>query len=111
MKFLRMMVVMGLVLVGCGGADDGLSADERAWCTFTGASEEDALKFDIIFERGLELNLGMDFINANAAELRAQYEADGMSPGDAVAAVSKDLLKFEDFVTACKSAFATDGAG
>jgi len=50
------------------------------WCSFTGASEEDAARFDVIFEAGLGANLEMDRLNAFAAGQRSQHEADGMAP-------------------------------
>ena len=116
MKAIAALVVLSSILVACGDddqstPDNALAAEERDWCTLKDGTEESALRFDDIFEAGLLLDLPMDEVNARAVGLLAEYEAQGMSTDEAVRAVSEDLLKDEDFVTACKDAyaFATDG--
>lgn len=96
-------------IVSTGDPVAALTAAEREWCSFTGASEEDALRFDQIFEAGLALDLKMDVVNAFAAGLREEYEAAGMSPDEAVKAVSNEMLVNADFATACKAAYAQYG--
>jgi hypothetical protein len=83
-----------------------LSSAEHEWCSFTGENEADARRFDQIFEAGLELQLNMDAINARAAGLRREYETAGMSPDEAVRAVSNELLEDPDFRAACAAAYA-----
>lgn len=103
-----------LALAACGGddttaaADDSLTDAERAWCSFDSTSEEDAFRFDQIFESGLFLGLPMDALNAQASALLEQYMEEGMTEDDAVRAVSDDLLEEEVFIAACKEAYATN---
>jgi len=47
-----LLLAMFLGVAACGD-DAGPSRAEREWCAFTGASEEDAARFDVIFEVGL----------------------------------------------------------
>lgn len=93
-----------LGLSGCGD-DSGLSAAEREWCSFSAATEDDAHRFDVIFETGLGLGLDMDRINRLATDLRAGYEAEGMDADAAVEAVSDDLMEDTDFIAACQIAY------
>lgn len=104
------LILASLVLPACGGDDSGeddalLTAAEREWCSFNDASEESADRFDVIFEAGLALDLNMDLINISAIEARAEYEAEGMSPDEAVSAVSDDMANDATFATACKRAY------
>jgi len=94
-----------LLTASCGGGS-GLSSEERAWCTFTDDSPDAAIRFDYIFEAGLALNLNMDQVNALAADLRDEYEAEGLPPGEAIAKVSEQLFEMDAFVEACKAAYA-----
>ena len=120
MKSLGILVGLLVLLTACAGNgedggddgdDGGLTSEQRTWCTFTGTSESDAFRFDIIFEKGVELRLGMDRINATATALRDEYTAEGMSADDAVRAVSEDLFEIEDFVTACQAAYLAETGG
>ena len=86
-----------------------LSDGARDWCRFTGSTDEDADRFDLIFEAGLSLELNMDVVNAAAAGLRTEYESQGMSPDESVQAVSDDLLEYDSFVAACRLAFELHG--
>lgn len=105
----RSVAVLALLLVAVGvvacGGGSGSSDAARDWCTFADASQKYIDRFDLIFEAGLELGLPMDTINAQAAGLRQEYEAQGMDADAAVRAVSDELLKDPDFVAACELAY------
>jgi hypothetical protein len=103
------LFLASVLVVACGGGS-GLTDAEREWCTFSDDSADTAERFDLIFEAGLALQLSMDEVNATAAALRAQYESEGMSPGDAVAQVSQDLFDIDAFVEACQAAYAEIGS-
>ena len=106
-KALVGLLLASMMLPACGGDDNSLlTAEEREWCSFGDATEESAKHFDVIFEAGLALSLDMDLINISAAEARAKYEAEGMSPDEAVRAVSDDMANDETFAAACQLAFA-----
>lgn len=109
MKMMLLFLASCLLAAACSGDGVDLSSAEREFCSLTGVSEDSADRFDLIFERGLELNLGMDKVNATAVRLRDEYESEGMSGAEAVAAVSEDLFDLDDFVTACRAAYASDG--
>lgn len=110
MKALAALLVLCSLLVSCG--DDGpLTAEEREWCSFGDSSEQSALRFDVIFQAGLGLELPMDEMNAQAAGLVEEYMADGMTRDEAVSRVSDDLLQEETFVAACKAAFEFEFGG
>jgi len=123
MKRLSTMLVMSIALVACGGnasnsdeaGDTGspteLTAAEREWCSFQDGSDESAFRFDLIFEAGLALGLPVEEMNAQASELRAEYESSGMNSDAATRAVSADLLEEEVFITACKLAFSDSVGG
>lgn len=96
-------------IASCGGNDSALTPDEREWCGLPDATEESALKFDLIFETGLSLGLDMDSINALADEARAGYEAEGLTADEAVHAVSDGLLENEGYIAACKLAYSDHG--
>ena len=104
-RFSAALLAVSLAFAACGGDDSALTADEREWCRLADATEESAAKFDLIFETGAYLNLDMGAINAYAREARATYEAEGMSPDEAVKAVSDELLENEDYIEACKLAY------
>lgn len=105
-RVLTVFLLASLILPACGGDDDSLlTAEEREWCSFADATEESAQHFDVIFEAGLALNLDMDLINISASEARDKYEAEGMSPDEAVRAVSDDMANDETFAAACKLAY------
>lgn len=111
MRRLAGATALCVALAACGGGS-GLTAGERAWCTFTDDSSATAERFDLIFEVGLRLQLNMDQVNATAASLREQYESEGMTPDEAIARVSDELFEMEAFVDACSAAYAeygTDG--
>lgn len=104
------LLAAALLLAACSGdsADDGdslLTAAEREWCSFGDSTEESAMHFDVIFEAGLALNLNMDLVNISATEARAKYEAEGMSPDEAIRAVSDDMANDETFAQACRLAY------
>ena len=99
-----------VALAACGGGS-GLTAEERAWCSFTDDSSATAERFDLIFEAGILLQLNMDQVNATAAGLRAQYESEGMTPTEAISRVSEELFEMEAFVEACRAAYAEHGTG
>lgn len=108
-----LMVVVALVAIGgCGGdsgdssGSDALTSAEREWCSLSGVSDEDAARFDLIFEAGFTLGFDMDAFNASAAARRDQFEGQGMAPDEAVRAVSDELLTNLEYVAACKLAFA-----
>ena len=106
MKALASLICFCLLLVACG--DDGaLSSAEREWCSFPDASEDSAVKFDIIFEAGLGLGLQMDALNAQAAVMTEENVATGMSVDEAARAVSDDLLEMDDYISSCQTAFAS----
>ncbi len=117
------MLVVTIAIVACGGNTTGsdqtgdtgspteLTAAEREWCSFPDGSDESALRFDLIFEAGLALGLPVDEMNAQASELRAEYESSGMDLDAATRAVSADLLEEEVFITACKLAFSNTVGG
>ena len=117
MKTLAALLVVCSVLTSC--ADDGpstaedgpLNAAEREWCSFVDSSEESALRFDIIFEAGLELGLDVDAMNAQASELNAEYLAQGMALDEAARRTSEQLLDDETFIAACKQAYADKVGG
>jgi len=88
-----------------------LSDEARDWCRLTAADEASADRFDLIFEAGLNLRLNMDAVNATAGGKRFEYEEAGMSPDEAVRAVSDDLFDLPAFVEACQAAFETYGDG
>jgi len=123
MKTLSAMLVVTIAIVACGGNTTGsdqtgdtgspteLTAAEREWCSFPDGSDESALRFDLIFEAGLALGLPVDEMNAQASELRAEYESSGMDLDAATRAVSADLLEEEVFITACKLAFSNTVGG
>ncbi len=98
--------VVGDSVVGNDPDATQLSTDEREWCSFAGASEADAERFDRIFDAGLSLGLPMDALNSQAAGLREEYVAEGMSLDEATRRVSEQLLEVETFVAACKEAYA-----
>jgi hypothetical protein len=103
-------MLASLMLPACGGDDAGednslLTAEEREWCSFGDATEESAQHFDVIFEAGLALELNMDGVNFLAADARAKYEAEGMTPDEAVRAVSDDMANDATFAAACKLAY------
>jgi hypothetical protein len=105
------VAALALMLSACSGDNEPegpLTEAAREWCTFTEATEEEALKFDFIFEAGLRLNLNMDVVNARADALRAEYEAQGLSADEAVKAVSAELFEIEEFVQACEAAYADE---
>lgn len=104
-RFTAVLLAASLAIAACGGDDSVLTADEREWCSLTDASEESALRFDLIFEAGLYLRLNMDLVNAQADEARAGYQDAGMTPDEAVRAVSDELLDSEDYAAACKVAY------
>lgn len=106
MKPFILCLALCVLVVGCGQASETASA-ERAWCAFADASEQSALKFDVIFEAGLSLGLDMDVVNAQAAGLNGEYRASGMTEDEAARAVSDDLFEMDDFVTACGEAYVT----
>jgi hypothetical protein len=104
------LLALTLALTAC--SDDGpLSNAEREWCSFTGSTEADALKFDIIFEAGLSLDLNMDVLNAQAGALQDEYLDQGLAADEAVKKVSEDLFEYEDFVAACGAAYADQIGG
>ncbi len=105
-KSFLLCLAVGVLVVGCGQATETASA-EQAWCAFADASEQSALKFDVIFEAGLSLGLDMDVVNARAAGLNGEYRASGMTEDEAARAVSDDLFEMDDFVAACGEAFVT----
>ena len=107
-RFTVVLLAASLAIAACGGDDSALTANEREWCSLADATEESAAKFDRIFETGAYLNLDMGAINAYAREARANYEADGMSPDEAVKATSDELLENEDYIAACKLAYSDD---
>lgn len=113
-KTLAVLILACLALPACGGDDAGadagednslLTAEEREWCSFKDATEESAERFDVIFEAGLALDLNMDLVNISASEARGKYEAEGMSPDEAVSAVSDDMANDATFAAACKLAY------
>lgn len=106
-RLLLLVALIGLAL-SCGGDDAGLTDAERAWCTLDDRTDESALRFDLIFEAGLELELPMDALNATAARLFDEYVADGLDEDAAVLAVSGDLLDDPDYRTACRRAYAQE---
>ena len=116
MKALTAVLVLSIVVAACGdnsGGEDGsantpLTADERDWCSFGDASEESALRFDLIFEAGLQLELPMDAMNAQAAILSDELLAEGLTVDEATRRVSELLLEEETFVMACKQAYADE---
>lgn len=109
-RVLTALIVASLILPACGGDDAAednslLTAAEREWCSLDDATEASALHFDVIFEAGLALELNMDLVNISAAEARAKYEAEGMTPDEAVRAISDDMMNDETFAAACKLAY------
>ena len=112
MKVVRRLaaLVLSVALAACGNGS-GLTAAERQWCRFTDDSEESAARFDLIFEAGLALGLNMDGINATASALRDEYEAEGMTSNQAIAAVSDVLLEDETYIEACQAAYEQHGDG
>lgn len=104
MKGIALLVATCLVVTACSDGS-GLTAEQRAWCHLPDASESTALKFDVIFEAGVFLDLNMDQVNARAAGLREGYLSEGMTEDEAVAAVSEDLLEDEAYTAACQEAF------
>jgi hypothetical protein len=121
MKILSLLgAVLLVVVVACSGDESSedtpalipeLSATEEAWCTFTDASEASQLRFDQIFEAGLNSGLPVDQMNAQASGRRGEYRAEGMDIDEATRAVSADLLVDEVFRTACKEAYLIYGDG
>lgn len=115
-KLIVALLALSMVVAACGdddaaapddtvSPDSPLTAAEREWCTLADTSDATALRFDEIFEGGLALGLPMDALNAQAAELRTQYQTDGMSDDEAVAAVGAALLDEPVFQQACKEAY------
>ena len=105
LKTFAYLLLLSLLIGSCG--DDGLlTSEEREWCSITDATEESAVKFDLIFEAGLNLELQMDVINARAGVLNEEYAAEGMSVDEAARAVSGDLIEMDDYMAACQEAFA-----
>ena len=98
-------MTVSLAFGACGGDDSALTAEEREWCSFADATEESAARYDLIFATGLYLKLDMGLVSDFARNARATYEADGMTPDEAVRAVSAELLENEDYVAACKLAY------
>jgi hypothetical protein len=121
MKALAALLVLCSMLVSCGenttiedseattgSSEVDLTAAEREWCSFADASDDSALKFDLIFEAGLILQLPMDALNAQAGELLDEYVQAGMSVDEAARRVSSDLLQVPTFIAACKEAYANN---
>ena len=121
MKTLSLLgAVLLMVLVACSGDEPTeetsgltpeLSAAEEAWCTFPDASDASVLRFDQIFEAGLNDGLPVDQLNAQASARRQEYLAGGMDVDEATRAVSAELLVNPVFRTACKQAYVTYGDG
>lgn len=88
-----------------------LTDGQRAFCRFTSSTDQDAFRFDLIFEAGLQLGLNMDVVNAIAGGSRRAYEQQGMSPDEAIRATSEDLFENLTFVKACIEAFDQYGPG
>ena len=114
MRTIAFLLALSVAIVACGDdavGDTELTAAEREWCTFEDASEDSALRFDIIFEAGITLELPMDQLNAQAAGLLEEYIAEGMTVDEAARRVSDELLDTETFIVACKQAFADESGG
>lgn len=108
MRRIAPLLTLCSLLVACGG-DASLTEAEREWCSYADDSAASAERFDLIFEMGLALGLDMDTVNAHAAGLRAEYEAEGLTASEAIARVSADLLETESYAEACRAAFAEHG--
>ena len=111
-RAVALLGLLSILVTACGddagdGADGTLTAAQREWCTFSDASEENAARFDLIFEAGLAGGVEMDAINAQADGRRLELLEQGLSPDEAVAQVSQELFDNEDFVEACALAYAT----
>ncbi len=110
MKALSLLLATCILLAACASADDAdggtsFTAAEREWCAITDASENSALKFDVVFEAGINLGLDMDLLNAQAAASNEEHHAAGMSDDEAARAVSDELLEMADYRAACQDAF------
>jgi len=113
------LVVLAIAVGACSddtrGADESLATqlttDERSWCSFADSSEQSAVRFDLIFQAGLALDLPMDALNSQAATLSDQYLAEGSTADEATRRVSEQLLDNETFAAACKQAYADEVGG
>ena len=106
MKVFALGLAVFMLAAACGEPVQTVSA-EHEWCAITDASEASAVKFDLIFEAGLSLDLEMDDVNARASALNTDYLASGMTDDEAARAVSDDLFEMADFTIACELAFTT----
>lgn len=106
MRILSAAIALTIIVTGC--SEGALSSAEREWCTFDDSSEESALRFDLIFEAGIILELPMDALNAQAAASLQDYIAEGLTVDEAARRVSDELLETETFVVACKQAYADE---
>ena len=99
-----------LVFVACSGSDDaaptGLTDAQREWCSFGSAALVDENRWVLIYDAGRSIGIDMEGVNAVASDLRVAYEEQGMDADESVAAVSADLFENDDFVAACREAYA-----